>query len=187
MAINTLNEYKEYAGFDVSDASKDVYLSSEIELLESEVLNYLGRSLEIAEYTEYYDGDATDKLILKQYPIIEVDELKKLEDTVYVDIEYDRLLIRDFYLQITGNYFPRGVQNIEVVYTAGYSEIPGDIKTACKQLFSLRWKDSPVGGDWLGVLTKSRNSGGASGTDTKEEKAYEKILSLLNRYKNVRV
>jgi hypothetical protein len=192
MIINTLNEYKEYAGFDLADTSKDTYLTTLANNVESEVLSVLDRNLEFDERTEYYDGDGSEVLNPDNYPIISVSSLKYLENEVddnWVEIDYTRLLIveRATSIRITGTVFPKGVQNIEITYEGGYEEIPGNIKEASKMLFALAYKVSPSGGEWLGMLNRSKNVGGSSGTDTMDATIKSKIYDLLRAEKRVRI
>ena len=89
--------------------------------------------------TEYYDGDGTDTVILREYPCTSV-------TTLHTDSERefgsDHLVSADDYenisqqgiIKITGTALDVGVQVIKVVYDAGYTTVPYDLKMACIEL-----------------------------------------------------
>jgi hypothetical protein len=80
--FNSLNEYKEYLGVDLTDLSNDVYLQKEADNLEAEIVTYLGRDITADDYVEIYDGDGTDELQLNQVDISSLDALSIDEDPI---------------------------------------------------------------------------------------------------------
>jgi hypothetical protein len=122
-----------------------------------------------AAKTEYYDGNGSATIQLREWPVISITSVSErdaagnltaLESTDYrADLRtgtlarhtasYGRLVSMDGFPSIPGfghePCWSGGYQNWKVVYTAGYTTIPGDIKLACYKvmdaLFAERRKD----------------------------------------------
>ncbi len=110
-----------------------------INAISDKIKKICDRDLEAATYTEYYDGKGTNYLLLKQWPISQVSSIysrsvgsggETLIDSSYYDINYDNGEI--YYV---GNFstglFSQGSRNYKVSYTAGYTDIPDDLKLIC--------------------------------------------------------
>ena len=87
-------------------------------------------------YTEYHDGGGYGLLFPDRYPITtvsgiydddswtwDVDTL--IDPTTYRVIDRNRIVLKD------GGFFGNYVQNVKLIYTAGFATIPGDLKLAC--------------------------------------------------------
>ncbi len=70
MALTTLADLKTYLG--ISDTSEDSLLNLLIADADAAILGYIGRTIEQATLTEYYSGDASQMLVLKQRPVTAV-------------------------------------------------------------------------------------------------------------------
>jgi hypothetical protein len=97
--------------------------------------NHCGCNLEATTYTEYLDGNSSDKLFTLCYPIISVSGIfedtsrewaasTEIDSEEYFVIGENYVLMRNYTL----NSYPKSVK---IVYTAGYSTIPEDLKLAC--------------------------------------------------------
>ena len=75
MALTTLNAVKAQAGISALDTSKDVQLTALITAVTAIIKRSLNREIESASYTEYYSGDNSPFLILRQYPVISIDSI----------------------------------------------------------------------------------------------------------------
>jgi hypothetical protein len=111
-----------------------------------QVLTYLNRphilASAIGALTETYDGNDSDRLLPRSFPIIAVtavsvdgvaitpSTLPTLSGFVW---DSRRILLRGF-------TFFRGVQNVQVSYTAGYSAVPLDLKQAAIETFALAYR-----------------------------------------------
>lgn len=152
----TRAEVKEFIGIDSGNTTYDDFINSMLTNSSSIIKSYLGRDIVQATYTDhYYDGDGSDTLILRQYPIISVTSLYDDPDR---DFGSDSLLDedpngdRDFLIvnkneidnegiirRIQGGIFYKGKQNIKITYVGGYSSanVPADIKQAQIQLVTF--------------------------------------------------
>lgn len=70
MALTTLADVKTFLG--ISDTSEDVKLTAMVSQADAAIKQYCGRQLESASRTEYYDGDGTAALLLRQRPVTSV-------------------------------------------------------------------------------------------------------------------
>lgn len=123
----------------ISETSEDALLESFINRASSFVNDYTQRLLLARVNTEYYDGDGTNTLILKQYPVT----------SITINDDVDRKFLSETELDITNNVivdstngivhlfnneiaFDKGTLNVKVVYTAGYSlaNVPASIQEA---------------------------------------------------------
>lgn len=72
MALTTLTQVKNQAGISLSDTSMDEQIKAFISGITDYVKRYLGRDIESKSYTEYYSGDGSIELILRQFPVISI-------------------------------------------------------------------------------------------------------------------
>jgi hypothetical protein len=72
MALTTLMSVKAQGGISASDTSRDMQLRSLIDGITSLVKQLLNRDIQSTEYIEYYSGDDSPFLLLRQYPVTAV-------------------------------------------------------------------------------------------------------------------
>lgn len=120
-----------------------------VSAVSTQIQNFLGYQLAVANYTRTFNGTNSDRLLLPDRPIISVSSLTI--DTIPVlqaSPPGPGFLFDSKFLYLTpGNSrnfgvfslsrFNRGIQNVVVSYSAGYSTIPFDIQQAC-----LNWLQS---------------------------------------------
>ncbi len=82
MALTTLLAVKTQAGIVPSDTSRDPQIRSFIDGITSLVKQELNRDIESTEYVEYYSGDGSPFLLLRQYPVTAV-SLVCVDDSGY--------------------------------------------------------------------------------------------------------
>lgn len=110
-----------------------------------------------------YNGDGSRKLILKNYPLLDISKLTIIEENgtfQYIterDVDHDKPegFIAEFnegIIYLTSKYkFLRGIENILVNYIYGYDEIPEDLK-----LIALEWISFKVSHrDSIGIESES--------------------------------
>ena len=213
MALTTLADLKTYLG--ISDSSEDALLNLLIADADAAILGYIGRTIEQATLTEYYSGDGTQMLVLKQRPVTAV-------TSVHVDqsgysgqgsgafaSSTEWTAGEDFYIRTvvenesntgelvaikgpgtfradgtaqTWGEWPLGTGNIKVVYTAGYSTVPGDLAAACRIL--VAWMRASRDN---GMPVKSEKLGSYSYTLLEDTGIPElaTVRGLCNRYRNM--
>ena len=82
-------------------------------------------------------------------------------------------------LLVRGYRFSRGVQNIAIAYTAGYSTTPPEVTQACIELVALRYRERTRIGE------VSRSLGGAETVAYAQKDVRDAIKTLLQRYRLV--
>jgi len=194
--IVTIAEYKEYLKLNVAETKYDSVLTSMQSDIESDVLGILKCDLFSQEYVEYLNGTGNNEIIPKQFPVTAITQLEvygglnESNEEVWekwaVGSYYQRLMIVDSVkVFMDGAIFPTGTQNIRLSYTAGYSDIPGGIKKACKELLKLHWDNTPYGRNILGVNSISKGNQGGADNTTFDVNAKEKIMKGLMSYARI--
>jgi len=181
---------KSYLGVNVeSDTLLEIYLDTAINIVEE----FLGYYPEFGSgaLTQFYQGDGTAVLQLNAKPVQELQEL--WIDGVKVFDSMDELGPGDtalafrteeefLYLTDGKTKFPAAKTeddyNIKVVYTAGYSTLPGIISMTILRLGALLYTEADGN---IGVTSKTF---GDSGTRTFVQVTnYQKYLEPISKYR----
>lgn len=121
MMLTTVQNLKDYLGIPSAETGKDAVLELIIKGASSFFETQTRRKYEVTEYVEKHDGDNGQKLLLTQFPIIYVREIKIdgavisiIDEASTLDIGYlSGILTRE-------QGWPAGFKNIEVKYIAGF-------------------------------------------------------------------
>lgn len=181
--LASIRRFLEIASDDVSDDA----IFNELVIKASKFIeNYCGRVFLSATYTEYYQGNGSSELMLKNYPVTAITSCYDDPDRVWgastevpvADLQIsDRvpgLIIYDdgtFYDARTNTRFP--VENVKITYVAGYAVVPQDIELAANLLCAYYY-----------ISQKSNTNAPVGGKDP--EKKQEEALKILDNYKRVR-
>lgn len=124
----------------------DLTLQSLISNASLQVLQYIDRphilSSVLGPLTETYDGNNSDRLLPRNFPIIAVSSLsidgvgiQAATTPATAGYLWDgrRILLRGF-------RFCHGVQNVQLSYSAGYPNVPLDLKQAAIEAFALTYR-----------------------------------------------
>lgn len=92
-----------------------------------------------ADDNTLYDGDGTSVLLTRQFPIVSVaslydDTARVFGSNTLIDPSYYVINYTEGKIELDTILFSVGKRNIKVLYTAGYSTLPGDLVSACEQL-----------------------------------------------------
>jgi len=150
----TLDELKAHI-FDKAPypSTHDTLLTALIEEASGMINAETRRQIEIADITEYHDGELQNAIILHEYPVAEEATITITEDDEAVAatdfaVDFDQGVLR----LLDGATFAEGEKNVKVVYRAGYNvsgspvagetALPFELRLACKiiagKLFQLR-------------------------------------------------
>ena len=156
----TLQQYKDFAGLQgvQTDARINVIIDSVSQL----VKNYCGTSFidfYSSDKTEFFDilDNNTTRIMLGESPLVSVSQVQEREDqsSSYVTLitensdssgKYEYMIdtVTDSIVRTNSTIdipFPRGRKAVKVVYRAGYSSTPEDLKLACFDLVKYYLKD----------------------------------------------
>ena len=122
-----------YAWLKLTSGSDDVNLQLAITGVSRAIATWCSRNFVVASYAEVYDGVGSDRLVLRNFPVISVASLS-IDDCVVVP--QTSALAQGYkfsgrVVALSGYRFSRGFQNIAISYQAGLSPIPEDLKLAC--------------------------------------------------------
>lgn len=145
----TKAEYKAYAG--IKSASQDDRITAIIPKISALVKTYCGRSF--VDYLddakeEIFDGPA-ESFWLTEFPVVDVTSVEISTDygasyttldefTHYVLSKADGRLIPTPYM---GSYWDSRLRGYKVTYTAGYQDLPADLKLAVLDLVTYYLKN----------------------------------------------
>lgn len=123
--------------------------------VQGEMEAFTGRTLGLADYDEYYDGRDRSRLFLRKDPVASVTSLTIFGNvyTVGVPGTADAVITstRDSLLMLEGSVFPWGIQNIHVVYKAGFAMDSPEAATFIR-----------AGALWIAQIFKNRDNIGRS-------------------------
>ena len=156
----TLQQYKDFAG--LQGVQHDARINVIIDSVSKLVKNYCGTNF-IDNYssakTEYFDilDSRTTRIMLDEGPIVSVTSVQERESQAdsYVTLitensdssgKYEYIIdtMTDSIIRTNDQvdkYFPQGRKAVKVVYTAGYSSTPEDLKLAVFDLVKYYLKD----------------------------------------------
>ena len=136
MALCTVEDVKSFLSIDGTlDANEDL-VENLIDQVSKAIETFCDRTFDSTEHTEYINGEGRYWIRPKHYPITAVagvwdDEnwswgTQHLIDSSTYRISSDgRFIISRLYS------FTDAVENVKIIYTAGYSTIPLDLKMVC--------------------------------------------------------
>lgn len=133
-------ELKSYLVITTSTAAIDTVLASIKASVEQWVKNFCKDPFLVAQHTEYYDGNGLSRLHVLHHPITAISEVNIDSDRAFDDdteVDEDDIILTDQnkrqgVIELFGEVFPAGQQNVKVVYSAGYSVVPADLQLAVK-------------------------------------------------------
>lgn len=127
--IVTLAEMRTFLNIPTTQTGKDDLIIDLLDSYNAEIELYLGVTMINSTYTETYDGNGTDSLFLKHYPIISVTSLT-IDDTAQVlNTDY---YIRESYIKLDDDTFTEDLNNVDIVYVAGHGATRALISSVLK-------------------------------------------------------
>ena len=156
----TLQQYKDFAG--LQGVQTDARINVIIDSISQLIKNYCGTSFidfYSSDKTEFFDilDNNTTRIMLGESPLVSVSQVQEREDqsSSYVTLitensdssdKYEYMIdtVTDSIVRTNSTTdipFPRGRKAVKVVYRAGYSSTPEDLKLACFDLVKYYLKD----------------------------------------------
>lgn len=149
--LTTLANFK--TEFDVDTDQHDTLLTRLVTKMSIHAQTYCGRLFTAQDYTEYYDGDGSQELFVRNYPINSVASIYDDTDREYDSddlIDSDDIIIQgDDYcfgkVELEDGWFDPGRKNIKITYNAGYSTVPADLEYAVQCLMMAAFLENTAG------------------------------------------
>lgn len=144
--LTSLAHVREYLKKETADTGDDTFIQDIITRVSAEIEKRCARVFISTAHTEYYQGNGTDRIILRHWPIISVTSISIDDDQVWgadTALDSDDIKISD---RVPGQIILNGdgftlsdVENVKVVYTAGYSTIPYDLEQSAVKLCAIEY------------------------------------------------
>ena len=134
--IITLAEMRAFLNIPTSQTGKDALLVDLIDAYNDEMELYLGVTMINSTYTEYYDGNGTDCLFLKHYPIgtittLTIDDVAQTENTDFYKYADEG------YIKLDSDTFTADLHNVYIVYEAGWGATRAAVPNVLKQTLKM--------------------------------------------------
>lgn len=146
MGLVGLIDMKQYLGVPSTDTTNDVFLSQQIEVISDTIEAYCARKFSLATYTEtLYSDDyhgSQRSLRLFAYPVKEVVSVIQDTEDPFTDIRLEKS--KGYITRLEG--FLYGDQT-QIVYVAGYENIPTPILDVVYSLVAERYNKKSAGID----------------------------------------
>ena len=203
-ALTPLAKAKQYIGSRAT-TDFDSRIESAINSASHRANSHTGRLLKKRSYDEIYDGDGSQRLLTKNYPIVESSSSQiqvfvvGARDSFASTTDFDsdsQVAYSDIFvnaergeIRLKDNDFMKGTENIRVVYSAGYSttnattssdHIPADLQDAVHETVAFQFEKQRQRA-WL-TRSVAHDDGSVNFYDTMPQMAW----SALDSYKDYR-
>jgi hypothetical protein len=141
---------KAYLRIPITNTGDDGLLRSLADAANAAIAKALQRNVLTASYSQTRNGTGTSRLMLPNFPVTAVSSVTLVGPpsqigaglstqvlTLGVDYTFDVYGL----LAYRGLKWPKGVQNVAVVYVAGYSNMPADLIHAASKVGALRYRE----------------------------------------------
>lgn len=160
-ALITVADFKVYIGQSTSSTSYVARYEDIINSVSWRFNDYTKRKLKARSITEYRDGNGTQEIYTREWPInsnstnidIRIDEnrsystsSKVVSTGVVIYSTPGKIYLEDYTMT-------EAAQSVKLGYNGGYSTIPYDLAYACKELCRLMWKREQT--NLIGVKTQN--------------------------------
>ena len=186
--IIELSDYKSFCN--ITSNEYESIIKGIVEGCEKEVEEFLGYQLSEQEYIKEVNGSGCNKIVIDEANPHTLESIHEWNGSEWVEknlqIDYTRSFIHRGTLHVEGMIFTKGFHNYRLHYTAGYDTIPSDIELALKRLVKLRWDETPMGKNSLGVSSITDNGGITSSTNIDKDDE-SKVFKTLEKHANTNV
>lgn len=158
--LTTVQNLKAWMNLPATVSNDDPTLTRLVSAASQFVLTYLRRQIAVASYTDVRNGNDQYEMVLHNWPVTSVSSV-----TIYGTVIPPApamvanqpptigYLYDDQTVYLYGRCFDRGVQNVQIAYSAGYASTPLEIEQAVIELIALKYSDR----NHFGQASKSIN------------------------------
>jgi len=184
----TLAELKPYIKVEASETSFDTVLNAMISEISKLFQSFVGCDILTDTYSSIkVNGSGRSVLDLPNWPITAVSSITEEDIALIEGTDFEISVNRDYLIRLDGlggeSKWAKGIKNITVSYTAGFSGTPGDLKLACKKQIGHEWKQQS-NKEW-GETSRSFPDGSVAFTPTSE--LLDSVKAILKRYRRIRI
>jgi hypothetical protein len=179
--LATLTQVKEYIG-NSADNTDDALLTRLITAVSEQIERSCNRVFGSTVYSEARDGNGLDFMVFSNRPVITVSSITVDGVTIPQSTNHAAagwVLASGWKVALRGGYtFRQGIQNVSMIYTAGFASVPADVVQACCLLVGLAYKER----DRMGI--DSKTIGGENISFTKDD-VPPSVQAVIHNYRNV--
>jgi len=179
--LTTRISVKAVLGIPSSVTQHDELIDILIGVADEEVLGFCGVSTIVQQtITEKFDisDSSVDQVMLSSFPVQSITSVTSGDSSITTDEYYVDLKTGKIKLKSVGGSFDVGRQTVTVVYVAGFSSIPADLKHAATLIAATHFNVNRLSG------LHSQQSG-AYRVTVKNDGLPNEALRILARYKRV--
>lgn len=161
--LTTLNSLKQYLNWSLDDVSFDDFFNDMINSVSNCIEQFCNTKIKQCVITEKTSGHETVKLYLSNRPITDVSSIKYWDGNVFAeymtvtDIQ-KYIVLSDHSIYNRAEVFHGGLFNYEVTYTAGFDQIPPDLKLVAEELCAIFFKNSFLGDGRIGLISNQQGN-----------------------------
>jgi hypothetical protein len=192
-----LDTFKVYANIGSTDESSDEKIELLLQAATRAIQNYCGRSLLYGVVAEVRNGTGRCRFRVRTLPVASLtsvifnygdsDAETVLGSQFKFDAETGEIELKWDATTVTGQYFPRGFQNLQFNYVGGYATVPEDLQVACcatvARIFNQSKRDTGLTSERIGDYSYTVGESQAS-IDFNND-LFADLKEVLNRYKVV--
>lgn len=179
--LATLTQVKEYIG-NSADNTDDALLTRLITAVSELIERSCNRVFGSTVYSEARDGNGLDFMVFSNRPVITVSSITVDGVTIPQSTNHavaGWVLANGWKVALRGGYtFRQGIQNVSMIYTAGFASVPADVVQACCLMVGLFYKER----DRMGINSKSVGGENISFTD---DDMPPSVRETVNNYRSV--
>lgn len=144
------------------------------------IQSHLNRVFKSSSYTEHRDGTGGFSIMVADYPVTAVSQVMIDGQTIpaVVNAGEAGYVYTPTAIKLVGYRFSRGMNNVVLAYTAGFSSIPFDIAQVTVELAARKYKER----DRIGIQSKTI---GPEVVSFKVSDLTDEFKSLLRQYQKV--
>lgn len=177
-ALISLEDIKLWLNLEGQDVERDNFLRDEINDWSSTIETRLGRVIHSTTHTdERHDGGKLS-VILNNIPVTDISSIT-VDDGALGSSDYVYVSESGIVRLVSGLPFGGGPGSVLVTYTGGYTEVPGDLKRAVKQIVAIGFYLSGHGRKSIAKRGESTAQGNVEYNRGPEDQG--KILKIIER------
>lgn len=139
--LTTLTNVRAWLG--ITSVNDDAILSRLITSASAYIQSWINRSFALQTYSESRSGNGGAVMAFADYPVTAVSSVVIDGQTIpqSPDGQQAGYVFDANTIGLIGYRFNKGFNNVQLVYTAGYANVPFEIEQACIELLSLRYRE----------------------------------------------
>ncbi len=158
--------------------------------ISKQIMRFCSSDIKAQNYTEVWDGAGSDELIPRMWPINSVASVKISSNgdwSASTALATELISFNEYSISFRSYRTPVGRGMLQLIYNAGYEEVPDDIVLATLLQFQWLYKKIGKGDSMVGIGNTSKSIAGGSESQTKDasittQGLIGEVIGLLKPY-----